>query len=154
MKFMLYIMAAGVMFFIASGAVLSWFSREGAAPGRLEGRLQPCPATPNCVCSEWMQGDGYVEPLRFEGDAQSAWVGAQAAVRLAGGEISRLEGDYLAATFKTPLFRFVDDVELRLDEGARVIHIRSASRVGRSDLGTNRKRVAHLRHLFSTGTLQ
>jgi uncharacterized protein (DUF1499 family) len=65
-----------------------------------------------------------------------------------GGVISRLEDDYLAAMFETTLFRFVDDVELRLDAEAGVIHIRSASRVGRSDLGANRKRVAVLRSRF------
>ncbi len=91
----------------------------------------------------------FVEPLRFEDDVATAWERAQRAVIELGGAILRVDNGYLAATFKTPLFRFVDDVELRLDGTNRVIHVRSASRVGRSDLGENRKRVAELRRLFS-----
>ena len=46
------------------------------------------------------------------------------------------------------MFRFVDDLECRLDAENRVIHVRSASRVGYSDLGVNRKRVERLRARF------
>jgi uncharacterized protein (DUF1499 family) len=66
-----------------------------------------------------------------------------------GGVIVLVENGYLAATFQSPLFRFVDDVELRLDRPSGVIHIRSASRVGRSDLGKNRERVEAIRRRFN-----
>ena len=146
---MLYLIAAVVLLFLVSGAVLSLVSREGAAPGMLDGRLRPCPETPNCVCSECSQEAAFVMPLMCEGDANAAWAQAQVAVTDLGGEISWVEEDYLAATFQTPLFRFVDDVELHLDRELGVIHLRSASRVGRSDLGANRKRVEAIRRRFS-----
>jgi uncharacterized protein (DUF1499 family) len=57
-------------------------------------------------------------------------------------------GDYLAATFRTPLLGFIDDLEARLDREAGVIQLRSASRVGHSDLGANRKRIERLVALF------
>ena len=53
------------------------------------------------------------------------------------------------ATFRTRFWRFVDDVELRLDEKGGVIHVRSASRVGKGDMGMNRKRVEELRKIFN-----
>lgn len=143
-----FVVVLAVAFFVA-GAVLSLASREGAAPGLLNGRLYPCPGTPNCVCSEYLQSTEYVEPLQFEGDADAAWEQAKKALSVRGGEIVGVENGYLAASFKTMLFRFVDDVELRLDRVAGVIHIRSASRVGRSDLGANRKRVAAIRGRFN-----
>ncbi len=149
MKIFLIIVVVLVILSFAVGAVLSLVSREGEPAGLLEGRLYPCPGTPNCVCSEYPNTVAFVEPLRFEDDVATAWERAQRAVIELGGAILRVDNGYLAATFKTPLFRFVDDVELRLDGTNRVIHVRSASRVGRSDLGENRKRVAELRRLFS-----
>jgi uncharacterized protein (DUF1499 family) len=59
--------------------------------------------------------------------------------------IRRDESGYLHAECQSRLFRFTDDLELRLDAARGVIHVRSASRVGHSDLGANRKRVEALR---------
>jgi len=55
---------------------------------------------------------------------------------------------YLHAEFTSAVFRFVDDVEFLLDDAEKVVHVRSASRVGHSDLGVNRKRVEALREAF------
>jgi uncharacterized protein (DUF1499 family) len=55
---------------------------------------------------------------------------------------------YLHAEFTSALFRFVDDVEFLLDDGTKTIHVRSASRVGYSDLGVNRRRVEAIRYRF------
>jgi uncharacterized protein (DUF1499 family) len=65
-----------------------------------------------------------------------------------GTAIMREEGSYLYAEFRTRLLRFVDDVELAYDEQAGVIHVRSASRLGRRDFGVNRARVEALRALI------
>ncbi|MDX8387889.1 MAG: DUF1499 domain-containing protein, partial [Ghiorsea sp.] len=51
------------------------------------------------------------------------------------------QSNYIHATFSTSIFRYVDDVELRFDANTGVTHIRSASRMGRSDFGANRKRI-------------
>jgi uncharacterized protein (DUF1499 family) len=69
-----------------------------------------------------------------------------------GGRIQVENADYLAATFTSTVFRFVDDLELRIDRDQKTIHLRSASRVGRSDLGANRKRVEHLKNSFHSQT--
>jgi uncharacterized protein (DUF1499 family) len=65
-----------------------------------------------------------------------------------GGKIQKEENGYLWTTFTTKVFRFVDDVELRMDETRGIIHVRSASRLGYSDMGMNRKRVETLRVRF------
>jgi uncharacterized protein (DUF1499 family) len=64
-------------------------------------------------------------------------------------ELVTEQDGYLHARYETPLMRYIDDVELRLDANHQVIHIRSASRVGQSDLGANRKRVARIRAAFA-----
>ena len=60
-------------------------------------------------------------------------------------EALQIGEDYAHFVFRTPLLGFADDLELRLDAGAGLIHVRSSSRVGRSDLGANERRVERLR---------
>ena len=112
-----------------------------------QGRLRPCPSSPNCVCSEG--DDPSVEPLTYAGSGQEAF---QSLVDLIESQprvdLITVEGAYAHAVFRTPVFRFRDDLEVRLDEPNSVIHVRSASRLGYSDLGANRKRVESLRVLW------
>jgi uncharacterized protein (DUF1499 family) len=118
--------------------------------GVRDGQLKPVPLTPNAVSSRAADPRHRVEPLRYAGDSAVAfrrlrdlvatWPGAQI--------VSELPG-YLHAEFATPWLRFVDDVEFLLDADDGVIHVRSASRIGYSDLGTNRARVEAIRRRFS-----
>jgi uncharacterized protein (DUF1499 family) len=117
------------------------------APGLVNGRLFACPETPNCVCSEY-PGQSAIAPLEFSDDADDAWQSIIAAVTATGGDIKQQSSNYLHTTYTSRIFRFVDDLEIRLDREGGVIHIRSASRVGRSDLGVNRKRAERLRKAF------
>jgi len=66
----------------------------------------------------------------------------------AGARIVRAEPGYLYAQFQTRWLHFVDDAEFFLDESAKVIHVRSASRIGRGDLGVNRARIEAIRARF------
>lgn len=114
--------------------------------------LPPCPGTPNCVSSQAEDPSRRVEPLRFRGPASQALERLQAL--LAGMPRTRIVASrdgYVHAEVRTALLRFTDDVELLLDEAAGVIHVRSASRVGRSDFGTNRRRVERLRAAWERG---
>jgi uncharacterized protein (DUF1499 family) len=65
-----------------------------------------------------------------------------------GARIKTVQERYIHAEFTSFLFRFVDDVEFLLDDGSKTIHVRSASRVGYSDLGVNRRRVEAIRSRF------
>jgi len=111
------------------------------------GMLMMCPDSPNCVCSEKHTQDDkkhYVAPIHAD---KKTWLKlAQKVAKLTG---VRNEGDenYLHAEFHTSLFHFADDLELRYDEDAQLIHIRSASRMGHSDFGANRKRVEMIRKM-------
>lgn len=122
-----------------------------AQSGLLGGRLRPCPDRPNCVCSEDRETTAWVKPLGFEGPPTKAWERLQITIREMGGKIQSQSDEYIWATFKTKVFRFVDDMEFRLVTDDGVIHVRSASRVGHSDLGLNRRRVEELRARFAPG---
>ena len=111
------------------------------------GALAPCPGTPNCVSSvEVPSSPAYVEPMAEVGPPEVAW----AAVLEELGSWPRLQilavtDDAIHAEVKSLVFRFEDDLELRLQPLEARIDVRSASRLGRSDLGANRRRVETLR---------
>lgn len=128
---------------------LSVYSRKAPQLGMLNNQLRACPPTPNCVSSEQEGTGDYVEPLKGTTTLDDAWRNAKMAVVESGGHIMTEHDGYLRAYFVTSLMRYVDDVELRRDPEHQVIQIRSASRVGRSDLGANRSRVAKIRMAFS-----
>jgi uncharacterized protein (DUF1499 family) len=111
--------------------------------------LAPCPLTPNCVSSQASDTGHFIAPISYTGPADQAMQRMQQV--LAQLERSTLVGHtatYLHFEVRSMLFRFVDDIECLLDPAAGVIHIRSASRVGLSDLGVNRRRVEHIREAF------
>ena len=122
---------------------------HGARPASLgarQGRLAPCPASPNCVSSLADDEMHRVAPLPFSGTAAAAIDRLAGTVRsLPRASVITATDDYLHAEFRSAVFRFVDDVEFLADESAGVIHVRSASRVGTSDLGVNRRRVESIR---------
>jgi uncharacterized protein (DUF1499 family) len=115
----------------------------------VHGRLSACPKSPNCVSSESDITSSRVEPLTFKGPPEKAWNDLKETVREMGGKIEGEHDGYLWATFTSRIFRFVDDVELRMVSTDGIIHVRSGSRVGYSDLGVNRRRVEKLRTLFN-----
>lgn len=116
--------------------------------GLKDGRLRPCPNKPNCASSEFTNKPSWIKPFAFEGLAEDAWEKLKISVIAIGGNIEKDENIYLWATFRTKLFRFVDDMEFRMDAKNKVIHLRSASRLGYSDLGVNKRRVKKLRSKF------
>ena len=114
--------------------------------GVKDGKLAPCPSSPNCVSSQSSDKAHAIEPLSFTGTV----AGAHAALRTVILSMKRSQiitdtDSYIHAEFTSAIFRFVDDVEFWFDENAKVIHVRSASRIGNSDLGVNRERVEDIR---------
>ena len=125
-------------------------SRAGDPPGLFDGQLRPCPGTPNCVCSEYPDENAhYVAPLELDGmAANEAMQRLKHVIADLGGQVEIDYGDYVAAVFTSDLFGFADDLELRVDQRANRVHIRSASRVGRGDFDVNRERVERIKRLF------
>jgi uncharacterized protein (DUF1499 family) len=111
-----------------------------------DARLAPCPASPNCVSSDAADARHAVAPLVLAAPPEDAWRAARAAV--AALPRTRIVGETptsLHAECRSALFGFVDDLELELRAAEGVIAVRSASRVGYSDLGVNRRRIEGLR---------
>jgi uncharacterized protein (DUF1499 family) len=131
-------------------ALLSALARRPAGLGARDGKLSPCPGTPNCVCSQDTPSPRHaIDPLTFDDGPDEAWERLKGILTAWPRTRIVTDGDsYLHAECASQVFRFVDDVECVLDRNAKVIHIRSASRAGRSDLGINRRRVEAIRQAF------
>ncbi|WP_448268341.1 DUF1499 domain-containing protein [Nostoc sp. DSM 114159] len=124
----------------------------GKRPNNLgisNGKLASCPNSPNCVSSQSTDASHQIAPLTFTSTPEQAITNLKQIIEsLPRTKIITFSNDYLYAEFKSALLGFVDDVEFYLDRTANVIHVRSASRLGQSDLGVNRKRIETIRAKF------
>ncbi|HLQ45277.1 MAG TPA: DUF1499 domain-containing protein [Planctomycetaceae bacterium] len=135
---------------IVSLAVLSATSQRLSSLGVREGRLAPCPASPNCVSTQAEDDAHRIAPIVYRSSKEDALRGLKSVLASWPRVTIVSEGpDYLHAEFRSVVFRFVDDVEFFIAPGERVIHFRSASRVGHSDLGVNRRRMELIREQFT-----
>ena len=92
-----------------------------------------------------------ITPITYSGSGKDAFAKLEAIVRtMDGATIITKQDSYLYAEFQTKVLKFTDDVEFVLDESASVIHMRSASRLGRKDLGENRNRLEAIRNKFNS----
>lgn len=132
------------------------FSFSGKRPDNLgiqNGKLAVCPNSPNCVSSQTATGDAehHIAPIAYK--SAPTEVMSKLKSVLAGMERAAViteTGDYLYVEFTSALMGFVDDVEFYIDPSTPgELQIRSASRLGQSDLGVNRKRVEEIRAKFA-----
>jgi uncharacterized protein (DUF1499 family) len=141
--------AAGIALYAMTAegeTLLSWKRPDNL--GVHEGKLAACKRTPNCVSSQADLADAihYVAPIPFHGNAQDAIAEVRATVEnMERVRVIREMPAYLYAEFRSRLMGFVDDVEFVFDEKAQLLHVRSASRLGRRDFGVNRERVERIR---------
>lgn len=113
--------------------------------------LPPCPDRPNCVTTQGGTGEQVLQPLTYRSDRLTAYTKIKQIIsQLENAAIVEENPAYLHAEFKSRYMGFVDDVEFWFPGDASVIHMRSASRLGYSDFGVNRKRMEHIRTLFMT----
>lgn len=156
MKKILLILILIPVLLIVMNFAWSFLTRNQSAAGLVDGKLTPCPDSPNCVCSEYPEDtvhDHAIEPIQLPEGVDGMAV-ITAVIEDLGGTLQTSNETYLAATFRTKFFRFTDDVEVRLDAENGVMHIRSASRAGYGDMGLNRQRVEEIRAAFAEKAAQ
>jgi len=111
--------------------------------------LKPCPNSPNCVSTQAADEKHRMDPIAYSGTHEQARQRLLAVIAsMKRARIEEDRGEYIHVVFTSLIFRFKDDVEFVLDDRNRLIHFRSASRVGYSDLGVNRKRMDEIRRRF------
>jgi len=134
---------------------------QGTMPtdlGVRDGRLKPPSMTENSVTSQAalypdhpQRNYADIDPLSLKGDGPATLAKIKAIVEgMDGAKVMKSDPGYLYVQFTSRLMKFVDDVEFWYDPAANVIQVRSASRVGRGDLGVNRKRIEAVRAALAT----
>lgn len=114
--------------------------------GITDGKLSDCPNKPNCVSSQASDKAHYVEPLSFDAPIHSIERALLTVLpEMEGAKLVTAEPFYIRVEFTSETMKFVDDVEFLIDPLSNIVHLRSASRLGYSDLGVNRKRVEDIR---------
>lgn len=146
-KMILFLLLALAL--VVAGAILK-NSRTPTTIGLHQGRLAPLPATPNAVSSQTTDEKRFVAPLPFSGDRQGTIGALRQAIASYPGKVRTVTDTptYIHCVFSSATFGFRDDVEFLLDDTSRVVHFRSASRLGYSDLGVNRRRYDTLAALY------
>jgi uncharacterized protein (DUF1499 family) len=135
---------------VVSLAMFSFFSRKPDNLGVHNGRLADCPSSPNCVGTQATDANHRMEPILFRGTPAEAMAHLKTVVAaMPRSKIVTADEQYLHVEFTSRVFRFVDDVEFLIDSDSKTIHFRSASRLGRSDLGVNRQRMEAIRQKFN-----
>jgi uncharacterized protein (DUF1499 family) len=123
--------------------------KRPASVGVTDGKFFPCPKRPNCVSSMSEGQRHYIEPFIYRSEKQQAYQTLQRVLaELDQATIIAQSDNYLHVEFKSRYLGFVDDVEFYFADDAPLIHIRSASRLGYSDLGVNRKRMDSMRSQY------
>lgn len=125
---------------------------EEKRTGMINNKFKPCPKTPNCVSTMAPKEDKkhFITPISYNSSQEEAVEKMiQIINSLKGTTITVKDINYIHAIFSTKLLRFKDDVEFYFDDSSKIIHFKSASRIGSSDLGTNRKRMEKIKNLYS-----
>ena len=117
-----------------------------AAIGLDNGHLSACPSSPNCVVSQGGDEEHTIEPIAYEGDLATAKETLLKVLSVVPRtEVIENTDNYIHTESTSRIFKFVDDAEFYFPENENVIQVRSASRVGESDLGVNRRRIEQIR---------
>ncbi|EOQ87511.1 PF07386 family protein [Leptospira yanagawae serovar Saopaulo str. Sao Paulo = ATCC 700523] len=130
--------------------LLFFLNCTGTRPDNLgirSGKLLECPATPNCVSSYADPSDKehFRAPAPYTKPTNEALLILKQRIKdTPRTKIIKEENNYLYVEYTSLLMRYVDDVEFYFDEKSKLLHFRSASRLGKSDLGVNRKRIETL----------
>jgi uncharacterized protein (DUF1499 family) len=121
--------------------------------GITNGELSPCPITPNCVNTQAKTGVSSIQALLFSGTQPEAKERLLTVLKqMKRTQVTQERVDYIRAESSSAIFRFVDDLEFYFpsqESGKIIIHMRSASRFGISDLGVNKKRIESIRDKFN-----
>lgn len=138
---------------IAAPITMALFSFSGTRPTNLgvnDGKLRDCPNSPNCVSSQSIDAEHKIAPLSYTGDAAKALEDLKSVISsLPRTKIITAKDNYIYAEFTSALMGYVDDVEFYLNADKKIIEVRSASRLGESDLGVNRDRIETIRTKFA-----
>ncbi|WP_295620630.1 DUF1499 domain-containing protein [Chamaesiphon sp. GL140_3_metabinner_50] len=145
-KYIVFAIGLAIAFLLWSNNIFA-----GSPPSNIgvnNGKLAACASTPNCVSSGTPISDSEhaIVALPLSGDLPTSMAKLKQTIQaMPRTKVVKETNNYLYVEFTSNLMRFVDDVEFYLDDRSQTIQVRSASRLGESDLGVNRQRIEEIR---------
>jgi uncharacterized protein (DUF1499 family) len=139
-----------VSILLLSSVLLAGCSGTSPTLGISDGQLKPCPESPNCVSSQATDKQHTIAPIVFNGTVKQAQTQLLTVINTWDrSKVIVVKEDYIRVEFTSAIMRFIDDVEFYFptlsmakdNTEKTVIQVRSASRIGESDLGVNRERI-------------
>jgi len=119
--------------------------------GIADGKFHPCPKSPNCVSTQSTDEKHRMEAIQYSSTVDEAKGKIKNIITsFKRNKLITETENYLHFEFRTATFKFVDDVEFYLDDKEKLIHFRSAARMGWSDMGVNRKRMRKIKELYKS----
>jgi len=111
--------------------------------------LRPCPSSPNCIASQSGDPQHSMDPIPFTGPREMAQARLRKVLQaMPRSEITKEEPGYIAVSFRSRMFGFVDESEFSFDEKSGLVHFRSGARTGYYDFGVNRSRMRQIIEAF------
>lgn len=143
------LMVAGIGGWIVSRKLVELASPVPVAIGVSDGQFAPCPASPNCVSTQADDAEHHLDPIPYTISLSEARTLLLEIVwSLPRTDVSTVTADYIHAVTKTRIFSFLDDTEIYIDDAAKLVHIRTAARLGYGDHGVNRQRAEEIAAKF------
>ncbi len=151
------LVVVGALIVLGVGGILwmrmtSWGTSAKSTFDSATAQFAVCPNSPNCVSTQMPTSDSEhaIAAIPFTGTADEAKAKLMSVITAMQNVTMISDEDrYIYSEFRTPMMRFVDDVEFYIDDASKTIQFRSASRVGQGDGGANRKRMEEIRRLFA-----
>jgi uncharacterized protein (DUF1499 family) len=153
MRFLIGFLIAIALLYVAARAFITFGVPMPTTLGVTNGQLQPCPDTPNCVSTQAPSTDTehFMPAISYTSDASFVMTQILRAVSsMPRSKVVKQDGNYVHVEFRSRIMRFVDDVEFYIDDANKLIHFRSAARMGRGDMGVNRNRMTELAEKIQT----
>lgn len=142
---------AVVMGLIALRLIVLAATPRGIKVRPINGKLPDCPEGPTCVSSQAERPEQKVDPIQYKGSPEEAKLRLRLAVEsMPGTRIFQDDRVFMHVEFQSLVFGFMHDLEFLIDDTRKLIHVRSASRIGITDFGSNRRQVERIRNLFET----
>lgn len=149
---LLIILLIGVVLFFVLRLLVGRVSPMPDNLGVKNGRLAPCPSSPNCVSSYETDKEHGMEAMVLVGETAVSQQKLLTIIQaMPHSTLITNEPGYIHAEYRSPTMRFVDDVEFYFDEEAGLIHFRSASRLGYEDMDANRNRMEAIQAAYAGG---
>ncbi|GAB3481160.1 DUF1499 domain-containing protein [Marinomonas epiphytica] len=147
-----WILVIAVVAVAAFFVYVKFYNVRPADLGVNDGLMKVCPSQPNCVSSQSDRTDPhFIEPIIYNGDRKEVQLAIESFLLAQGNaQIVSSSLGYVHLEIKSKLMGYIDDVEFYLPEADSAVHVRSASRVGYSDLEVNRQRVEQVREHLNT----